>query len=76
MGKAARRDLVERLRTVEAMRALDAQEYCCSLAAAETRLEEQRARRVRTEVDLANQEMGCQAMERALDGNFPRIPFL
>ena len=69
-------DLAERLCFVEAARASDAREYRHNLAAAETRLEEQRARRVRTEVDLANQEMGCQAMERALDGNFPRIPFL
>ena len=75
MGKAAHRDPAERLRSVEAARALDAQEYRRNLAAIEARLEEERARRARAEADLADQETGCQAMERALDGDFPHIPF-
>ena len=57
MGEAARWDLAERLRSAEATRASDAQEYRRNLAAAETQLEEERARRARTEADLANQEM-------------------
>ena len=75
MGKAARRDLAERLCSVEAARASDALEYRRNLTAIEARLEEEQARRARAEADLANQETGCQAMERALDGDFPRIPF-
>ena len=75
MGEAARRDLAERLHFVETVRASDAQEYRRNLAAAETRLEEERAHRARAEADLANQEMGRQAMEGALDGNFTRTPF-
>ena len=68
-------DLAERLRFVEAARASDAREYCRNLTAAETRLEEERARHARTEADLANQEMGHQAMEGELDGKFTRTPF-
>ena len=74
-GEAARRDLAERLRSVEAARASDTQEYHHNLAAVETRLEEERAHRVRAEADLAKQETGRQLMERTLDGDFPRIPF-
>ena len=76
MGEVVRWDLVERLCSIEATHASDAPEYHRNLAAVETRLEEERALRVRAETDLANQEMGCQAMERALDGNFNCIPFL
>jgi len=75
MGEAARQDLAERLHSVEAARASDAQEYRHNLAAIEAWLEEERARRARAEADLANQETGRQAMEKALDGDFPRIPF-
>ena len=71
-GEAARRDLAERLRSVEAARASDTQEYHHNLAAVEARLEEERARRIRAEGDLAKQEAGRQAMEKALDGDFPR----
>ena len=63
------------MRFVEATRASDAREYRRNLAAAETQLEEERARRARMEADLANQEMGHQAMEGALDGKFTRTPF-
>ena len=75
MGEAARRDLTERLRSVEAARASDAQEYRHNLAAIEAWLEEERARHARAEADLANQQTGRQAMENTLDGDFPRIPF-
>ena len=75
MGEAARRDLMERLRSAEAVRASDAQEYRRELAAIRAQLEEERARRARTEADLASQETGRQAMEKALNGDFPRIPF-
>ena len=68
-------DLAERLCFVEAVRASDAREYRRNLAAVETRLEEERASRARTEADLANQKMGRQAMEGALDGKFTRTPF-
>ena len=74
MGEAARRDLAERLRSVEAARASDAQEYRHNLAAIEAWLEEEWAHRARAEADLANQETGHQAMEKALDGDFPHIP--
>ena len=40
-GEAARRDLAERLRSVEAARASDTQEYHHSLAGVEARLEEE-----------------------------------
>ena len=74
-GEAARRDLAERLRSVEATRASDTQEYRHNLAAVEARLEEERTRRVCAEADLAKQETGRQLMERTLDGDFPRVPF-
>ena len=77
MGEAVRRELAERLRSVEAARVSDAQEHSRSLAAAETQLEEERAHRTRAEgrakqleANLANQEAGRQAMEGALNGNF------
>ena len=72
MGEAARRDLAEKLHSVEAARASDTQEYRGNLAAIEAQLEEERARRVRAEANLAKQETGHQAMEKALDGDFPR----
>ena len=75
MGEAARQDLAERLRSVEAVRASHTQEYRRNLAAIEAQLEEGRARRARAEADLANQESGRQAMEKALAGDFPRISF-
>ena len=75
MGEVARRDLAERLRSLEAVRASDTQEYRRNLAAIEAQLEEGRARRARAKADLANQETGRQVMEKALDGDFPRIPF-
>ena len=75
MGEAARRDLAERLRSAEAARASDAQEYRHDLAAIKAQLEEERARCARAEANLASQETGHQAMEKALDGEFPRIPF-
>ena len=56
MGEVARRDLAERLRSVEAARASDTQEYGRNLAAIEAQLEEERARRARAKADLANQE--------------------
>ena len=71
-GEAARRDLAERLRSMEAAHASDTQEYRQNLMAVEARLEEERARRIRAEGDLAKQEVGRQAMEKALDGDFPR----
>ena len=74
-GEAARRDLAERLRSVEAARASNTQEYHHNLAAVEARLEEERTRRVRSEADLAKQETCRQLMERTLDGDFPRVPF-
>ena len=74
MGEAAHRDLAERLRSLEATRASDTQEYRRNLAAIEAQLEG-RACRARAEADLANQETGRQAMEKALDGDSPRIPF-
>ena len=75
VGEAVRRDLAERLRSVEAARASDTQEYHHNLAAVEAWLEEERTRRVRAVVDLAKQETGRQSMERELDGDFPRVPF-
>jgi hypothetical protein len=75
MGEVAHRDLAERLCSMEAARASDALEYRRNLTAIEARLEEERARRARAEADLANQESGRQAMEKALDGDFPRISF-
>jgi len=74
-GEAARRDLTERLCSVDAARASDTQEYRHNLAAMEARLEEERTHRVRAEADLAKQEIGRQAMEKALDGDFPRALF-
>ena len=58
MGEVARRDLAERLRSVEATRTSDTLEYRCNLAAIEAQLEEERARRARAEADLVNQETG------------------
>ena len=75
MGEAARRDLAERLRSVEAARASDAQEYRYDLAAIKAQLQKERTCRARAEADLASQETGRQAMEKALDGEFPRFPF-
>ena len=75
VGEAARRDLAERLRSVEATHASDTQEYRHNLAAMEARLEEERTHHVRAEADLAKQETGRQSMERALDGDFPCVPF-
>ena len=74
-GEAARRDLAERLRSVEAARASDTEEYRRNLAAVEAQLVGERTRRTRAEADLAKQETGHQAMEKALDGDFPRVPF-
>ena len=74
LSEAARRDLTERLRSVEAARASDTEEYRRNLAAVEAQLEGERARSVRAEADLVKQEASCQAMENALDGNFPRLP--
>ena len=74
-GEAAHWDLAERLRSVEAARASDTQEYHHNLAAVEAWLEEEQTRRVRAVVDLAKQETGRQSMERALDGDFPCVPF-
>ena len=73
-SEAVRRDLTERWRSVEAARALDTEEYRRSLVAVEAQLEGERARRVRAETDQVKQEASCQAMEKALDGNFPRLP--
>ena len=71
-SEAARQDFTERLRSVEAARASDTEEYRRNLAAVEAQLEGERARCVRA---LAvKQEVSCQAMEKALDGNFPRLP--
>ena len=75
MGEAVHRDLAERLRSTEAARSSDAQEYRRDLAAIRAQLEEERARRARAEADLVSQETGRQVMEKALDGDFPRIPF-
>ena len=75
MGEAARQDLAERLRSVEAVRASHTQEYRRNLAAIETQLEEERACRARAEANLGNQETGRQVIEKTLDGDFPRIPF-
>ena len=47
VSEAARRDLVERLRSMEAARASDTEEYRRNLAAVEAQLEGERARRVR-----------------------------
>ena len=71
-SEAACRDLAERLCSVEAAHASDTQEYRQNFMAVEARLEEERARRVRAEANLAKQETGHQAMEKALDGDFPR----
>ena len=76
MGEVARRDLAERLCSVEATRTSDTLEYRRNLAAIEAQLEEERARRARAKADLANQETGRQTMEKALDGDFPSILFL
>jgi hypothetical protein len=73
-NEAARRDLMERLRSVEAARASDTEEYRRNLAAVEAQLGGGRARRVCAEADLVKQEASCQAMEKALDGNFPHLP--
>ena len=71
-SKAARQDLTERLPSVEAAHASDTEEYRRNLAAVEAQLEGERARRVHAEADLTRQEVSCQAMEKALDGNFLR----
>ena len=55
MGEAARWDLVERLRSAEAARASDAQEYRRDLTAIKAQLEEERAHRARAEADLESQ---------------------
>jgi len=73
-SEAARRDLTEPLRSVEAARASDIEEYRRNLAAVEAQLEGERSRRVRAEADPVKQEASWQAMEKALDGNFPRLP--
>ena len=73
-SEAARRDLTEQLRSMEAARASDTKEFHRNLAAVEAQLEGERARRVRAEADLVKQEASCQAMEKAQDGNFPRLP--
>ena len=75
IGEAACWDLAERLHSVKAACASDAQEYRRDLAAIRIQLEEERARRACVEADLASQESGRQAMEKMLDGDFPRIPF-
>jgi len=74
-GEAARWDLAEWLRSVEATHASDTQEYRHNLTAVEAWLEEERTHRVHAEADLAKQETGRQSMERELDGDFPRVPF-
>jgi len=74
-SEAARRDLAEQLRSVEAACASDTQEYRHNLATVEARLEEEWARRVHAEANLAKQETGHQAMEKVLDGDCPRVPF-
>ena len=73
-SEAARRDFTERLRSVEAACASDTEEYRRNLVAVEGQLEGERACRVRAEADLVKQEASCQAMEKALDGNFPHLP--
>ena len=73
-SEAARRDLTEQLRSVEAARDSDTEEYHRNLAAMEAQLKGERAHRVRAEVDLVKQEASCQAMEKTLDGNFPHLP--
>ena len=75
-SEAARRDLAERLRSMEAARASDTEEYRRNLVAVEAQLEGERARNVRAEANLVKQEASCQAMEKALDGDFPDIPFI
>ena len=55
---------------MEAARASDTEEYRRNLAAVEGQLEGERAHRVHAEADLTRQEASCQAMEKALDGNF------
>jgi hypothetical protein len=75
MADVARRDLAERLRSTEAAHVSDAQEYRRDLAAIRAQLEEERVYRARAEADLASQETGCQVMEKALDVDFPRLPF-
>ena len=54
-SEAARRDLTEWLRFVEAARASDTEEYRRNLAAVEAQLEGERARRVRAEANLVKQ---------------------
>ena len=75
MGEAACWDLAERLHSAEAARVSDAHEYRRDLAAIRAQLKEERACRARAEADLASQETGRQVMEKALDGDFPRLPF-
>ena len=58
-SEASRRDLTERLPSVEAAHALDTEEYRRNLAAVEAQLEGERARRVRAEADLTRQEASC-----------------
>ena len=74
-GRGGAPDLAERLRSVEAACASDTEEYHRNLAAVEAQLVGERTHRTRVEADLAKQEAGRQAMEKALDGDFPRIPF-
>ena len=52
-SEAARWDLAERLRSMQAVHASDTQEYRHNLAAVEARLEEERTHRVCAEADLA-----------------------
>ena len=73
-SEAACRDLMERLRSVEAARASDTEKYHRNLAAVEAQLEGERGRRVCAEADMVKQEASCQAVEKALDGNFSRLP--
>ena len=73
-GRGGAPDLAEHLHSVEAARASDTEEYRRNLAAVEAQLDGERACRVRAEADLVKQEASCQAMEKALDGNFPHLP--
>ena len=51
-SEATRRDLTERLRSMEAVCASNTEEYRRNLVAVEAQLEGERARRVRAEADL------------------------
>ena len=74
-GRGGAPDLAEHLHSVEAARASDTEEYRRNLAAVEAQLVGERTRRTRAEADLAKQETGHQAMEKVLDGDFPRALF-